>query len=32
MGKGEEMSSIDFIKIIRKYKCKGDNYDKGDGL
>ena len=32
MGKGEEMSSIDFIKINRKYKWKGDNYDKGDRL
>ena len=32
MGRREEMSGIDIIKINRKYKCKGDKFDKGDSL
>ena len=32
MGRRVEMSAIDIIKINRKYKCKGDQYDKGDSL
>ena len=32
MGRREEISVIDIIKINRKYKCKGEQYDKGDDL
>ena len=32
MGRRDEVSDIDIIKINRKYKCKGEKFDKGDSL
>ena len=32
MGKREELSVIDVIKINRKYKCRKDKCDKGNSL